>query len=1133
MLGAFALTLFTSATLLFMVQPLVGKMILPLLGGTPEVWNTCMVFFQAVLLAGYAYAHVTTKYLGVRRQAVMHLVILLIPLVFFPLAVNKNLIAGGGGNPIGAVLLVLALSVGVPFFVVSTSAPLLQKWFSSTDHPAAKDPYFLYGASNLGSMLTLIGYPLFVEPNLRLAQQSWTWAFGYGFLILCIGGCAVLMWRSAPAREEAADAALAGAAVGAGELALAAAPAAAGGSTAIKGGGKITGKGKKGRKADLPARGKAPEPPPVSEADAARVADVTWLRRLKWVLLGAIPSSLLMGVTTYMTTDIAAIPLLWIPPLALYLLTFIIVFSKIPTWVHKGMILLMPLLTLLLLFMVLSDIKPRGVQWNILLHLANFFVITMVCHGELARDRPTTKYLTEYFMLMSLGGVVGGMFNALFAPLAFDSLAEYPLAMVAACLLLPPLVTEPDTKWGLYADLILSVLFLVTGGLLIWLRIWDMDLDFRRLQHGGWGWLAAATAVVLAFGIYLIWRRAQQTPSLVTAQGDALGKLPGAVPVGGGGFFIVAFYALIAAVAAVVFGLFFLVSRGLEALGWRRPRPEEVEVGVRQRLQVGGLLVVTALAAVGMIYFISCAIWLGRWGRNPDPRLPADWGPVNAQLFGGVWGWAGILCGIIFIGGCCLTAFQVRRQGSSYPIAVAGQALDLLLPLSLLVLTLGLYWGLYSDLIFDRLASLAKKQQYFGIRQVRVILTFGLPCVLAYTFVERSLRFGLGVAAILLVTGFTTIIESNVIFQKRSFFGVLKVEVDQHFHRLLHGTTLHGKQFHGELVEELNARGVYPQLEPLTYYHKTGPLGQVMEAYNTPPTGMGLFGGGMVAAYGGFEAYAPTVGIIGLGTGTTAVYGRTGQHFVFYDIDALVKEISWDTDRYFTYVKDAERRGVRLELRLNDARLEIERELDPNSPKYKPDEKFGILVVDAFSSDAIPIHLITLQALDLYLQKMREDGLICFHISNRYLDLKPVLGNLAKERDLTCYVESDDEQGYAGKAASTWVVLTRKPSPEARQSGMPEWKYLDRLMLKERWGREITEGRRMIEAAAVGVLPAAGNGLAGPSAHLWAMYAALVGKGRTDDDLLDAPWKQVKPDPAYRVWTDDFSNILSVFQWRN
>src|SRR5262249_17949004 len=178
MLLAFALTLFTSATLLFLVQPMVGKMILPLLGGTPEVWNTCMVFFQAMLLAGYSYAHASTRWLGVRKQAAVHLGVLLLPVLLFlvvgPITIHKGVITGGWTNRVFGVLLVLVVAIGLPFFVVSTTSPLLQQWFSSTDHPAARDPYFLSAASNLGSMLALVGYPLLEEPLLTLRQQRYS-----------------------------------------------------------------------------------------------------------------------------------------------------------------------------------------------------------------------------------------------------------------------------------------------------------------------------------------------------------------------------------------------------------------------------------------------------------------------------------------------------------------------------------------------------------------------------------------------------------------------------------------------------------------------------------------------------------------------------------------------------------------------------------------------------------------------------------------------------------------------------------------------------------------------------------------------------------------------------------------------
>src|SRR6185436_15534508 len=180
----YAATLFVGATLLFVVQPMVGKMILPLLGGTPAVWSTCMVFFQAALLGGYAYAHATTAWLGIRRQTILHLALLAVPLAVLPLGVDAGRLPGGEANPVLGVLVLLSLSVGLPFFVVSATAPLLQQWFSHTGHRAARDPYFLYAASNLGSMLALLSYPALIEPRLRLRDAGWLaqtrlWTLGY------------------------------------------------------------------------------------------------------------------------------------------------------------------------------------------------------------------------------------------------------------------------------------------------------------------------------------------------------------------------------------------------------------------------------------------------------------------------------------------------------------------------------------------------------------------------------------------------------------------------------------------------------------------------------------------------------------------------------------------------------------------------------------------------------------------------------------------------------------------------------------------------------------------------------------------------------------------------------------------
>jgi hypothetical protein len=413
----FSLTLFVSALLLFLVQPMIGKMVLPLLGGTPAVWNTCMVFFQAILLVGYAYTHTLSTWQRPRRQLVIQAVLLFFPFLVLPFAIG-NWDPSTEDNPIFRLLLLLLGMVGLPFFVVSTSAPLLQKWFGHTGHPSARDPYFLYGASNLGSMLALLAYPIVIEPNFGVDNQVRLWTAGYLVFVLLVLGCAVLLWRTAPAGP-----------------AVVAAPVAvtAGADTATA----ITARSRKQL---------ALEEPPASDVDVEAIS--LW-RRLRWIGLAAAPSSLMLGVTTYMTTDIAAVPFFWVTPLALYLATFIVVFARWPvvwtTWPHSLMLYLQPCFVLLLMLQMLASLTPRVWTTPILfaLHLSAFLTTALVCHGELARDRPSPRHLTEFYLCLSIGGVLGGLFNALFAPLAFQqNIWEYPLAMVFACWLRPDLVGD-------------------------------------------------------------------------------------------------------------------------------------------------------------------------------------------------------------------------------------------------------------------------------------------------------------------------------------------------------------------------------------------------------------------------------------------------------------------------------------------------------------------------------------------------------------------------------------------------------------------------------------------------------------------------------------------------------------------
>ena len=402
MVLVFAITLFLSSSLLFVVQPMIAKMVLPLLGGTPAVWNTCMVFFQAMLLAGYLYAHASTRWLRVQHQAVLHIMLLAAScLVLADCRRSAHSEPPATGTPIGWLLGVLLVTVGIPFFLVSSSGPLLQRWFARTDHPRARDPYFLSVAGNIGSIFALVTYPLLLEPSLRLAEQSSIWTSGYIVLVLLTAACFYLAYRQSSAHRTAAE-----------DSAADATP---------------------------DAQGAAPG----------------WRARLHWIALSFVPSSLLLGVTTFLTTDVAAVPLLWIVPLVIYLLSFVLVFARRTLVPHALMMRMLPLWVLPLAWLISFDSNfPVVIQGTF--HLLTFFLAAMVCHGELAQRRPDGRYLTEFYLCMSVGGVLGGMFNALFAPLIFNGVVEYPLALVLACALRPSR-SEPELKTRLARGLDLAL----------------------------------------------------------------------------------------------------------------------------------------------------------------------------------------------------------------------------------------------------------------------------------------------------------------------------------------------------------------------------------------------------------------------------------------------------------------------------------------------------------------------------------------------------------------------------------------------------------------------------------------------------------------------------------------------------
>jgi SAM-dependent methyltransferase len=415
----FAVAIFTSAALVFVVQPMVTKLVLPMLGGSPSVWNTSMVFFQAALLAGYAYAHALQRVRSMKTQLAVHLALLLLAALFLPLKINGLLGDPNPSAPIGWLLATLALSVGAPFGVLSATAPLLQAWYARVrvGHADGQNPYVLYAASNLGSFLALLAYPVVIEPLMTLSGQRAGWSGGYAVFMLMVVALAVVVWR---------------------------------------------------RRLDLTS-----EPAPLAVSPP-----IAWRDKLVLILLAAAPSSLMLGVTAHLSTDVASAPFLWVIPLALYLLTFVIAFQDRP-WIPLPIT-----LTLAGAFGAICVMLTafRSGSWPMMfaVHLGAFFLLALMCHQRLAAKRPAPDRLTEFYLLMSLGGVVGGAFTALLAPVIFDTVWEYPLVLVLVGLARPWKRTE-IRKWEVIA-FVAALLICVLPPVLSasFQADWDLAWAFNR-----------------------------------------------------------------------------------------------------------------------------------------------------------------------------------------------------------------------------------------------------------------------------------------------------------------------------------------------------------------------------------------------------------------------------------------------------------------------------------------------------------------------------------------------------------------------------------------------------------------------------------------------------------------------------
>ncbi|WP_125932995.1 fused MFS/spermidine synthase [Kiloniella majae] len=375
----FILTLCSSAFLLFLIQPMFTKLVLPLLGGAPAVWNTAMIFFQSVLLAGYLYAHFLSSAFKLRNQIIIHLVLMAIAMLFLPIAIPTEYEIPSENWPSMWLLGLFTVAIGLPFFIISANAPLLQDWFRSSSDKDANDPYFLYAASNIGSIAALAAYPLFIEVQFGLVTQTWLWSYGFVALLILIFICGVILKRQ-----------------------------------------------------------KQTVSPLVSQTANHKNQSAPNVKSyINWIILALIPSALLLSLTNKITTDLLATPLLWVFPLILYLLTFVIVFSKHQIIPHHIVEKLTPYCLILITFLNVSVTQASTIIFFTIGNLFCFFVLALYSHGLLAASRPDAKYLTNFYIAMSFGGVLGGIFISMIAPVIFSDVYEYIILLIIIALIMP------------------------------------------------------------------------------------------------------------------------------------------------------------------------------------------------------------------------------------------------------------------------------------------------------------------------------------------------------------------------------------------------------------------------------------------------------------------------------------------------------------------------------------------------------------------------------------------------------------------------------------------------------------------------------------------------------------------------
>jgi len=845
MMLRYAITIFSSAFLLFQVQPLIGRFALPWFGGGPSIWTTCMLFFQLLLLGGYLYSHVLSTRLSVRSQVVTHIAILALSLLFLPIIPSNAWKPLPDQSPSWQIFLLLLATVGGPYFMLSTTGPLLQRWFSRTS--PGESPYRLYALSNVGSLLALLSYPFVFEPWMRLRHQAINWTLGYLIFACLVVWCAVRLWQQMDHESQESM------------------------------NSKTTTN---------------------DEAEQAKILSPSWWQMALWLGLSACGSVMLLATTNQLCIDVATVPFLWVLPLSLYLLTFILCFDS-PRWYDRRIFGLVLLISVPAACWVLRQEADAAILDQIVVYSTVLFACCMACHGELAQSKPHPKYLTHFFVLISAGGAIGGLFVAIVATQYFLGYWEYHIGLAASVLLIGLAwcsqrvwLGNPVPSFWIWIIAIGvqigSVVYFMYGPLAETLENDDRIIMFgvyaviqllglaltvtweRKVKTLSWVWIAIAGSQLAWIVTYSQWN----------FPGDVTNQMYVEIALG-----------ILLPTLFSVFALWFIT--------YRSPCTPQTSLRVLLSASVG-------LYLATFWYFK----WLDRW-------------QIEALAV------------------ACVVALLVEA-GATWMRSPATPSWGLWFwgPAGTLLVLLGM-----------QLVDLVKDDNY------------------------------------------------DLAHVSRNFYGVLKVryeeEADSEYsefggkYSLSHGQIVHGFQFTDD----------YWKLQPTTYYGYDSGIGLAIRlctdlAKNT-------------------DQHAMRVGVVGLGTGSLAAYGKSGDQFRFYEINPDVLALS---STFFTYLNDS---PADTEVKLGDARITMEREIAANGS-----QQFDVLAIDAFSSDAIPVHLLTTECGEIYRQHLRPGGILALHVSNRFLDLIPVARGLADSLGWRAFQVDSDDDDSIGVFGSNWILVT-------------------------------------------------------------------------------------------------------------